>query len=948
MDGLHSMAVETLITLPPLMAEFLNAAPEAARMRERLAWPRGSHVFATSDPRKKRLGSGGGTVHVLFRAWQASGEPELDAWLAASKKLILHAGGESRRLPAYAAIGKAFLPLPHLPGLKAQRFDQMLCDFQIPAYSQVLEETGPVPVAMVTSGDVWLDFDPLAVSPVNADAAGIGMRVSAEVAQHFGVFFADALTSGRAQERAIAFFLQKPRPGEILTRAKQFQFFVDTGMWLLSAKAIRFLFAQCGWDGTRFDTPDGLPLELDLYTDVGTMLGRPDTPFTSSVIALEEAVFHHLGSNRQVFQSLYSIQTEALSTQRRFILAGPTSACVCDLHRPVWADGVLPEQPVTARGANLLTGLPPRSRIETVPENLCVDVSPVDEDRFCLRIYHLDDPTRGAPGLIGGIDSHTWLERHGFAPSIADVFHLPIYPVLREEEITQDWVDWFVAENPPRKSAPEFLSAAEIPSRVNLSRYFTQRRQGAIQAMSESFKTSLKSDAGISFDHDFRAMADAILEEAPSLKSWILEHAQEMGEGLFKVEQRARFTRFLERLGAAGDAFEVMRGGVLQRHNTVKPMPELNLKEDQIVWARSPLRLDLAGGWTDTPPYCFESGGCVVNVAVTLNGQHPVQVFVRHAPARQILVRSIDLGSTEVITTWEQLGAFRSADASFSLAKAALALAGFHPEFSRNMPFSSLEAQLDAFGGGLELTLLCAVPKGSGLGTSSILAATLLGGLNRACNLGWDTVELYQQVLALEQLLTTGGGWQDQAGALFPGIKLIETQPGPAQSPSVRFLPSQLVADAAASQRWLLYYTGITRLAKNILAEIVTDMFLGAQETQVILDFIRRNALCAFDAIQTGDEQAVNRAIARSWRLNRMLDAGTSTPEIEAILAQCGQNLAGAKLLGAGGGGYMLLCAQDEESGRRIRQELETNPPNPRARFVDFMVADRGLEVTVS
>jgi galactokinase/mevalonate kinase-like predicted kinase len=50
---------------------------------------------------------------------------------------------------------------------------------------------------------------------------------------------------------------------------------------------------------------------------------------------------------------------------------------------------------------------------------------------------------------------------------------------------------------------------------------------------------------------------------------------------------------------------------------------------DQVVWSRSPVRLDLAVGWTDTPPFCFLNGGSVINLAVELNGQPPIQVFLR-------------------------------------------------------------------------------------------------------------------------------------------------------------------------------------------------------------------------------------------------------------------------------------------------------------------------------
>ena len=239
------------------------------------------------------------------------------------------------------------------------------------------------------------------------------------------------------------------------------------------------------------------------------------------------------------------------------------------------------------------------------------------------------------------------------------------------------------------------------------------------------------------------------------------------------------------------------------------------------------------------------------------------------------------------------------------------------------------------------------MPKGSGLGTSSILGATILGALNRACDLGWDDLELYDRVLGVEQLLTTGGGWQDQAGALFPGLKLVETRPGRSQVPTVRYLPDRLLAKAV-NQSQFLYYTGLTRVAKGILQEIVRDMFVGRARTLHTLESLRANAWRLYQAVQLGDGAAFQRCIARSWRLNKQLDAGTSTPEIEGVIARCGDDLAACKLLGAGGGGYMLLCARDAAAGARIRERLEASPPNARARFIDFEVAQAGLQVTVS
>ena len=71
--------------------------------------------------------------------------------------------------------------------------------------------------------------------------------------------------------------------------------------------------------------------------------------------------------------------------------------------------------------------------------------------------------------------------------------------------------------------------------------------------------------------------------------------------------------------------------------------PRNSLRSDEIVWARAPARLDLGGGWTDTPPYALEHGGRVLNAAVELNGQPPIQAFARTIAEPLVRIRSIDL-----------------------------------------------------------------------------------------------------------------------------------------------------------------------------------------------------------------------------------------------------------------------------------------------------------------
>jgi galactokinase/mevalonate kinase-like predicted kinase len=250
-------------------------------------------------------------------------------------------------------------------------------------------------------------------------------------------------------------------------------------------------------------------------------------------------------------------------------------------------------------------------------------------------------------------------------------------------------------------------------------------------------------------------------------------------------------------------------------------------------------------------------------------------------------------------------------------------------------------------GGGVEISMLAAIPKGSGLGTSSMLAATILGVLSDFAGLNWDKVEITQRTLALEQMLTSGGGWQDQVGGVFPGIKLVKTVPGLEQHPVVRWLPSRFF-QGPKKARMLLYYTGITRVARDILGEIVRGIFLNAQSRLTTVHEIAQTSEFCHDAIQRDDFDAFAEAVRRSWKLNNELDPGTCPSEVQIILDDAATDLSAAKLLGAGGGGYLFMIAKDEEAAFRIREKLERNPPNAAARFVDFSISETGLQVTRS
>jgi fucokinase len=134
---------------------------------------------------------------------------------------------------------------------------------------------------------------------------------------------------------------------------------------------------------------------------------------------------------------------------------------------------------------------------------------------------------------------------------------------------------------------------------------------------------------------------------------------------------------------------------------------------------RLPLRVNFGGGWSDTPPYCQDKGGAVLNAAITLDGCCPVEVTVERLPQRLIRLQSEDTGALGEFDRLETLRVTGDPADPFALPKAALAACGILPQDG-----TSLKDHLEAMGGGFLLrSQVRNVPKGSGLGTSSILSA---------------------------------------------------------------------------------------------------------------------------------------------------------------------------------------------------------------------------------
>jgi galactokinase/mevalonate kinase-like predicted kinase len=962
--------MDRLLSVPPNMCRhFAACEPDAART-----------AFGACDPPGRPLGSGGGTAHVLAEAWRAQGAGRgFDSWLAESRKAVIHGGGQSRRLPAYAAAGKLFIPVPVFRWAMGQRLDQTLLDVQATFLNRVAAAAGAQSRVMVVSGDVLLRGGESLPTLPDADVVLLGLWTRPEEARHFGVMFCE-----RNDPARLVTFRQKPEPDAVREMARDYLFLVDVGVWLLSERAVLLLMRKCGWLAERAGFENELPDRYDLYGTWGPALGSEPAvvdpeirPLTCAVVPLPDGEFYHFGRSRDIIDSAYRLQNLVMDQTklgmptgrphpRQFIINASFDLPLGrDTNHTLWVENSHVPAAWTLASEHVITGVPANDWRLTLPAGVCLDVVPLDGTSLVLRPYGIDDPFRGAVGQAGtqwmGGAATDWLTARGLSLAAAgidpacDIHDAPLFwEAPSPDAIDGGFVQWLCRPSDNAAYRERWLagprhSAAELGCRANLRQLYRQRRRhlgAALPRMAGNYQRSIF--------HRLDLQATARLFVAAGVDLDSLPMPSRDSDPLTAVHDRVFRAVVLRERGVAGaadglerDAFDVLRDAIVAPYRQSAVRPVCRVLEDQIVWARAPVRLDLAGGWSDTPPYCLQCGGAVLNMAVDLNGQPPIQVFARLGAAHELVIRSIDLGREERLTTYADVGAYADLRSGFAVARAALALAGFHPDFNGGA-YATLREQLAAFGGGIELSTLAAVPKGSGLGTSSILAATLLGALSDLAGLGWDHFAIINRTLAVEQMLTSGGGWQDQVGGVLHGVKLAQTRPGMEQTPVVRWLPESLFETPELAGRVLLYYTGITRVARGILGEIVRGMFLNSRQVRDSVEAIAANAHFAYDALQRHDGGGLAAAIRRSWTLNQQLDAGTNVPAVAEVLDRCGADLVAAKLLGAGGGGYLLLMARSARAADAIRARLEDCPPNAKARFVGMSISRTGLQVTRS
>ena len=214
----------------------------------------------------------------------------------------------------------------------------------------------------------------------------------------------------------------------------------------------------------------------------------------------------------------------------------------------------------------------------------------------------------------------------------------------------------------------------------------------------------------------------------------------------------------------------------------------------RMVKVELPVRVDFAGGWSDTPPWSLERAGCVLNLAISLEGCLPIGTIIETTEKTGVLIND-DAGNQLYVENLVSIAPPFDGNDPFRLVKSALLVTGLVHE---NILVSM----------GLQIKTWANVPRGSGLGTSSILAAAVVKGLLQITDGDESNENVARLVLVLEQLMGTGGGWQDQVGGLYPGIKFTTSFPGvPLRLQVIPLLASpQLILEL--QQRLLVVFTG--------------------------------------------------------------------------------------------------------------------------------------------
>ena len=894
--------------------------------------PARTHYAVLPDPEGKRVGSGGATLNGLRYIRQR--ENSFDGL----KILMIHSGGDSKRVPQYSVCGKLFSPVPRvLPdGRRSSLFDEFIIG--LTAVPQ------RIPAGMlVCSGDVLLLFNPLQIDFYGRGAAALSIKESTALGKNHGVFLGDG-------EGNVRRFLHKQTEETLHSSGAadaHGNVDIDTGAVVMSSHILNDLYRLV-------ETPEGFAAfvndraRLSFYADFLYPLASDVTleeyqretpegeltpelaacrrelwrvlhPYTMKLLRFSPAAFVHFGTTWE----LRRLMTEEIGA---YSFLGWSGNVITNHKQSDYAASNAYISPRAAVGAGcyiedscihrnsvvgagcVLSGVTLNG--EQVPAHTVLHGVKLKDGRFVVRMYGVEDNPKQALYRGEPIDEPLWTS--------------PRYPVCATVE----------------EALRRTLAGESTPEMLSLQESFQQADAAATLAFQEKMSDRVRVELLLEHIEQRQpaATAAAVFPGGISRRAveLLLERVERLDEMTLQgFSRKIRIYYYLSRLLTGKQQRELLDAcfATVCRVITQAPdklyRPQLRIREDEVV-TRLPVRVNFGGGWSDTPPYCLENGGTVLNAAIRLNGGCPIEAVVRRLPERKVVLASADNDSYGEFTDLAPLRDCRDPGDPFALHKAALLACGVLPR-QGDVP---LETVLERLGGGVYLsTRVIHIPRGSGLGTSSILAAACVKGLDRFFGLHTTENEMFRLVLCMEQLMSTGGGWQDQVGGLLPGIKLVSAPAGLSQQ--IQSVPLHLTPQTVRelNDRFAIIYTGQRRLARNLLREVV-GQYIGADPdtVQVLYEIQQVAALMRFE-LERGNVDGFAALLDRHWALSRKMDMGCTNTCIDQIFLSVEDLIDGRMICGAGGGGFLQVVMKKQVTAEQLQERL-------RAVF-----ADSGVEV---
>ncbi|XP_022895825.1 bifunctional fucokinase/fucose pyrophosphorylase [Olea europaea var. sylvestris] len=1021
-----------LTAASPEQAELYNWQLSRAKRIGRIA--PSTITLAVPDPHGQRIGSGAATLNAILAlaehlhhldspvadssncnststSYESSNneiplQPLVDL-MAKKHILLLHAGGDSKRVPWANPMGKVFLPLPYLAADDPDGAVPLLFDHILAIGScarQAFRNEGGL---FIMTGDVLPCFDASRMVLPEDSACIVTVPITLDIASNHGVVVASksGFTDENYSASLVANLLQKPSVDELVEHQALLddgRTLLDTGIIAVKGKAwVNLVILSCSSQPMISGLLESKK-EMSLYEDLVAAWVpakhewlRP-RPLGQELVAklgkqkmfsycAYDLLFLHFGTSSEVLDHLSGTGSELVG--RRHLCSIPATT-VSDIAASAIIVSSKISPGVSIGEDSLIYDSSISSRIQIGSQSIVVGVNvPGDQntmamnsfrfmlpDRHCLWEVPLvgrteriivfcglhDNPKNslsedgtfcGKPwkkvlGDLGIQDIDLWGSKEAKDKCL---WNAKLFPVCRYPEMLE-LASWLMGLSKQEDKTLQLLwrgshriSLEELHKSIDFSQMWlgTTNHQADLAAaivnaclnfgllgrnLSQLCEEILQKEfTGVQICKEFLSLCPNF--QAQNSQILPKSRAHQVHLDLLRACNDERMASEMEHkvwAAVADETASAVRYGfkenLLESPSWSSPsVHQVNSFngvlaqsfETRKVTVELPVRVDFVGGWSDTPPWSLERSGCVLNMAITLKGLLPIGTTIETTKKTGLLFHD-DTGNELYVEDFSSVAPpFDSSD-PFRLVKSALLVTGVLNE-------KILEST------GLKIKTWANVPRGSGLGTSSILSAAVVKGLLQITGGDDSNENVAILVLVLEQLMGTGGGWQDQIGGLYPGIKFTASFPGtPLRLQVIPLLASpQLIK--VLQQRLLVVFTGQVRLAHQVLQKVVTRYL---QRDNILVSSIRRLvelAKIGRDALMNCDLDKMGAIMIEAWRLHQELDPFCSNEFVDKLFAFSEPYCCGYKLVGAGGGGFALLLARSAESAKELRHLLTEN-----------------------